>query len=103
MIPYFDLPHHFGNYKQPIKMTFCSYQVVEDHPRNSFLRKLSLILTNYNWDLSEDYYAMSYIISNPHLWTIWSSKCFGIHPHTAQKIPTLLVYRTFGHPVCVQK
>ena len=42
---------------------------------------------------------MSCIISNPHLWTIWSSKGFGIHPHTAEKRPTLLVYRTFGHPV----
>ena len=62
-------------------------------------KKWSLILTNYKWDISEDYYAMSYIISNPHSRTIWSWKGFRIHPHTAEKTTRFLFRGTFGHTV----
>ena len=42
---------------------------------------------------------MSYIISNPHSRTIWSSKGFRIHPHTAEKTTRFLFRGTFGHTV----
>ena len=42
------------------------------------------------------------IISNPHLWTSWNSRGFGIHPQTFEKKATLFFDRTFGHPVLYQ-
>ena len=45
---------------------------------------------------------MSNIISNPHLWTSWNSRGFGIHLQTFEKKATLFFDRTFGHPVLYQ-
>ena len=42
---------------------------------------------------------MSYIISNPHSRTIWSSKVFRIHPFIAEKSTRFLFKGTFGHTV----
>ena len=61
--------------------------------------KSTLTLTHYDQGVSEGYCAMSYIISNPHSRTIWSSKGFRIHPHTAEKTTRFLFRGTFGHTV----
>ena len=61
--------------------------------------KSSQTLIQYNQGVSEGYCAMSYIISNPHSRTIWSSKGFRIHPHTAEKTTRFLFRGTFGHTV----
>ena len=58
-----------------------------------------LTLAHCNQGVPEGYCAMSYIISNPHLRTIWSSKGFRIHPHTAEKTTRFLFRGTFGHTV----
>ena len=52
-----------------------------------------------NQGVPEGYCAMSYIISNPHSRTIWSSKGFRIHRHRAEKTTRFLFRGTFGHTV----
>ena len=50
-----------------------------------FTKNISLTLDQYTSDIYDGYHGMSYIISNPHMWTIWSSKGFAIHPCIAEK------------------
>ena len=58
-----------------------------------------LTLTHCNQGVPEGYCAISYIISNPHSRTIWSSKGFEIHPFIAEKTTIFLFRGTFGHTV----
>ena len=58
-----------------------------------------LTLTHCIQGVPKGYCAMSYIISNPHSRTIWSSKSFRIHPLTAEKTTRFLFRGTFGHTV----
>ena len=44
-----------------------------------------LALIQYTQGVYQGYHGMSYIKSNPHQWTIWSSKGFAICPLIVEK------------------
>ena len=71
---------------QDLKMMHLTAFGDPSFARDLFFAKItSLTLTNSNQGASEGYCVMSYKISNPHWWTIWSSKGFAIRPGIAEK------------------
>ena len=52
---------------------------------NLLCSKSSLKVIPYNQGRFMSNHATSYTKSNPHIWTTWRSKGFGIHPPIAEK------------------